>query len=182
MPNRSRLGRSLCLPEDALTSSLVCKRGFLQNFWEEQLATEELCGKNVRVCVCVYSSLNGEGKTSRVTELMQIELAFISPCSILCGRYLHFPKASSSLPGPPANPEPRSRGKPYKIWGISLRMERGEPKPLGRGALSPGQQGWAGGGWRWGQQGALHTPAHIWGAFGCRVAWHHPNPMCWSPS
>lgn len=133
-------------------------------------------------CVCVYSSLNGEGKTSRVTELMQIELAFISPCSILCGRYLHFPKASSSLPVPPANPEPWSRGKPYKIWGISLHMERGEPKSLGRGALSPGQQGWADRGWRWGQQGALHTPAHIWGAFGCRVVWHHPDPMCWSPS
>lgn len=115
------------------------------------------------VCVCVYSSLNGEGKTSRVTELMQIELAFISPCSILCGRYLHFPKASSSLPVPPANPEPRSRGKPYKIWGISLGMERSEPKPLGRGALSPGQQGWAGGGWRWGQQGALCTPQHTFG-------------------
>lgn len=53
VPNRSRLERSLCLPEDALTSSLVCKRGFLQNFWEEQLATEELCGKNVCVCVCI---------------------------------------------------------------------------------------------------------------------------------
>lgn len=81
-----------------------------------------------KICVCVCnSSLNGKGKTSRVTELMQMALAFISPCSILCGRHLHFPKVSCSLPVPQANPELQSRGKPfYKVRGGSPDLERGE--------------------------------------------------------
>lgn len=82
-----------------------------------------------RVFVCVNFSLKGRGKTSRVTELMQMELAFISPCSILCGRHLHFPKASSSLPVPQANPELYSRGKPFHtVRGDSPELESGELK------------------------------------------------------
>jgi len=56
-----------------------------------------------------------------------MELAFISPCSILCGRHLHFPKVGSSLPVPQANPELESRGKPFcKVRGGSPALERDE--------------------------------------------------------
>lgn len=59
---------------------------------------------------------------------MQMELAFISPCSILCGRHLHFPKVSL-LPILQANPELGSRGKPvYKVWGGLPSLERAELK------------------------------------------------------
>lgn len=55
---------------------------------------------------------------------MQMELAFISPCSILCGRHLHFPKVSL-LPTLQANPELESREKPvYKVWGGLPDLER----------------------------------------------------------
>lgn len=60
---------------------------------------------------------------------MQMELAFISPCSILCGRHLHFPQVSSSLPVPQANRELESSGKPFhKVRGGSPGLERGELK------------------------------------------------------
>lgn len=57
-----------------------------------------------------------------------MELAFISPCSVLCGRHLHFPKVSL-LPILQANPELESRGKPvYKVWGGLPNLERAELK------------------------------------------------------
>lgn len=75
MPKRPRQGTAgsqlprLLLPVQlaagALTSSFVCKWGFLRNSWEERLTTNSSVAKIcVCACVCVNYSLNGREKTS----------------------------------------------------------------------------------------------------------------------